>query len=83
MSFLDATAVLEVRNLIQKLKSDQIQFLICDVIGPVRDILSKTGLKEEIGEGHVFLDLNEAVLYATEQKPADYSEFTLQAQESK
>lgn len=79
VSHLDATASQGIKDLLTYLAENKIEFLLCDVIGPVRDILQKTGLNEIIQKEHIFLDLNEAVRYATTHNEGRYKEYALQS----
>ncbi len=79
VSHLDATASQGIKDLLAFLDENNIEFLLCDVIGPVRDILHKTGLQEIIRKDHIFLDLNEAVRYATTHSEGRYSQYALQS----
>ena len=79
VSHLDATASQGIKDLLTDLAENNIEFLLCDVIGPVRDILQKTGLNEIIQKEHIFLDLNEAVRYATTHNEGRFKEYALQS----
>lgn len=61
ISYLDATAVQGLLDIIQKLKEKGVLLLLTDVIGPVRDILYTTGLLQKIGINNVYLTLNDAL----------------------
>ncbi|WP_421871073.1 SulP family inorganic anion transporter [Marinoscillum sp.] len=79
VSHMDATAANGLRDLFSYLKEKHIEFLICDLIGPVRDTLRRTGLKEVLNEKNVFFDLNEAVRFVTTREQGQYKEFALQS----
>ena len=79
MSHMDATAANGLKELLTYLKEKNIEFLMCDLIGPVRDTLKRTGLKEILNEQNVFFDLNEAVKYVTTHQQGDYKDFALQS----
>jgi SulP family sulfate permease len=79
VSHLDATASQGIKDMLTYLAENNIEFLLCDVIGPVRDILQKTGLNEIIQKEHIFLDLTEAVRYATTHNEGRYKEYALQS----
>ncbi len=79
ISHLDATASSGLLDLLIYLNENGIDFLICDVIGPVRDSMKKSGLNDKILKEHVFLNLNEAVKYATTHEQGDFKEYALQA----
>ncbi|MFT4834171.1 MAG: SulP family sulfate permease [Marinoscillum sp.] len=79
VGYLDASGCAGLTDIMEYLDGKKIELLICDVIGPVRDIMSRTGLHEIIHKEHVFLDLNEAVKYATTHQTGDYQEYALQS----
>lgn len=78
VSHLDATAADGLREMIQKLKERDVQFVICDLIGPTRDMFHKTGLMELLGTENIFIDLNEAVMFLTDHKGGDFKTFAIQ-----
>lgn len=61
VSYVDATAALGLTEIVHNLKQRQIDLLLTDVIGPVRDILFRTGLLKEIGVDNIYLSLNDAI----------------------
>lgn len=79
ISFMDATAVNGIKEIVLTLKEKNINFLICDMIGPVRDTLHKSGLLSIISEENVFFNLTEAVRYATTKNQGRYKEYALQS----
>lgn len=79
VSHLDATGTDGLLDIILGLRAQGVQLLLCDLIGPVRDILHRTGLIDQIGSDKVFLDLDEAVRYATTKKQGRYKHFALQS----
>ncbi|MFY0605374.1 MAG: solute carrier family 26 protein [Cyclobacteriaceae bacterium] len=79
ISNLDATASAGLLDLLIYLNENGIEFLICDVIGPVRDSMKRSGLNEKIRKEHVFLDLNEAVRFAITHEQGEFKEYALQA----
>lgn len=79
ISYLDATASDGLRDLLEYLDGLSIQFLVCDLIGPVRDSIYQTHLVDRLIEKNIFLDLNEALRYATTNDPGRFKEYALQA----
>ena len=79
MSNVDATAANGLRDLLEELHSKDIRFIICDLIGPVRDTFHRTGLIDHIGVKNIFFDLNEAVRAANTNNPGRYKEYALQS----
>lgn len=61
ISHVDASAVQGIIELIRTLNEHKIQFLIAEVVGPVRDSMFKTRLMEEIGFENIYLTLNDAL----------------------
>ncbi|MEP4532538.1 MAG: sulfate permease [Cyclobacteriaceae bacterium] len=83
ISHVDATAATGLRELLNYLNEKKIEFVMCDLIGPVRDILKKTDLKEILNMENVFFDLNEAVKYVTTRQQGAYKEYALQSNDDK
>jgi len=79
VSYMDATAVEGLKDLLIFLNEKKIRLLISDVIGPVRDILKRSGLLELIGPEYIFIDLNEAVNFATTNQQGRYKRYALQS----
>lgn len=78
VSHMDASAIQGLTDLMERLDTRGITFMLCDVIGPVRDTLEKSGLLNLIGPENVFVDINEAVRSATTNEPGRYREYALQ-----
>ena len=79
MSHLDATASAGLKDLLVFLQENQARLLVCNLIGPVRDTLHRTGLIDILGKDTIFFDLDGAVRYATTHKTSDYQEYALQS----
>ncbi|MGB3546834.1 MAG: sulfate permease [Saprospiraceae bacterium] len=60
---LDSTGAFVLERLIGKVQAGGIAFYLSGAIGPVRDNLFRTGLMEQIGADHQFLDIPEAIRY--------------------
>lgn len=58
---MDASGAETLNTVIDNLKSANINFYICGVLGPVRDLFKETGLVHKIGPKNHFLTINEAV----------------------
>lgn len=67
ISTLDSTAAHALHDLIEEMKKGGITFLLANAIGPVRDILVKSGLDAQMGKGHTFMSLKEAYQYAIDK----------------
>ncbi len=61
ISYVDATAIQGISDLVGNLKEKGIDFLLSEVVGPVRDALFTTKLLDEIGTKNIFLTLHDAV----------------------
>lgn len=61
ISYLDATAVQGLQDIIEDFKAKGMNLILTDVVGPVRDTLYTTKLIDEIGEDHIFLTVNDAI----------------------
>ena len=60
VSDVDATAVLSLRRLIEALREAGIELHVIGATGSIRDVFTRTGLLELLGEGHVHRNLAEA-----------------------
>lgn len=79
ISHLDVTAAQGLKDLLSFLRENDIEFLMCDIIGPVRDMMDHTGLMDSIGKQNIFLSLSEAVKYANRNTAEDFKEYALQS----
>ena len=69
INYIDSSAVFMLENLIEKLNSKNILVLFSDVIGPTRDIIHKSGLRQKIGKENFFVHTLEAYEYAVNKSP--------------
>ena len=68
---LDSSAVKGLEEIVEDCKNQGIEFYMTEVIGPVRDMLRKTGLFDKIGEDHFRMRIQDALDYFdTHEKPA-------------
>ncbi len=81
VSHLDTSAIEGLRDLIQTLNEKEIVFILCDMIGPVRDIVHRTGFMDTVKEDNIFIDLHEAVKYVTTKQKGDFNEYATQHEE--
>jgi SulP family sulfate permease len=58
---MDVTSTEMIKSLVKNLQGKGIEVYLADVHAPVLEVGSKTGLKESIGEDHVFLTVDSAV----------------------
>jgi len=61
MHHMDSTGMSVLRDIHRFLKKRDIDFYICEAIGPVRDILRKENFIKEIGENRWFLSLHDGI----------------------
>lgn len=61
MSFLDSTAVQTLHDMVRDLKGKNITLYMAGVIGPVRDILYRSHLLDELGKGSQYMHVHEAI----------------------
>jgi len=68
---IDSTAAKGLQEIVSDLKSRDIDFYISEVIGPVRDTLSSTGLLQIVGEDHIVMRVQDAIdHFDSIEKPA-------------
>lgn len=67
---LDSTGVYILTEVLDDLEQQRIEFYLSGVIGPVRDVLFRTGMMEKIGPAHQFLDIADAVRHYREREGA-------------
>ena len=79
MSHLDASAAQGLAEMVDQLHQKQIKLLLCDLIGPVRDQLHRSGLIDVLGKETIFLDINEALRYALTREEGRYKDYALQS----
>lgn len=61
ISDMDSTGVHTLHEVVTFLRERGVIFIMTSVIGPVRDVLTQTGLLEEIGEAQIYLNVYEAI----------------------
>lgn len=54
---IDSTGINTLRELVNDLRTKNVEVYLTGVIGPVRDVLFRTGIMDEIGEQNFFLDI--------------------------
>lgn len=68
---LDSSAARGLEEIVEDCKKRGIEFYMTEVIGPVRDMLRKTGLFDKIGEDHFKMRVQDAMDYFdTHEKPS-------------
>lgn len=58
---IDATAALALYDIIDELHSQDVEFYLTNVKGPVRDVMARAGLYEKLGRDHFFFSKKAAV----------------------
>jgi SulP family sulfate permease len=83
INYLDSSAAHALEDVLEEIRSKDIDLYITGVKGPVRDALHKAGLLDKIGEHNFFMSIQEAVdcydLQCTEGRPPKFKEYTLQS----
>lgn len=62
MSYIDASATQGMTDILNSLKEKGILLIFAELIGPVRDVLYKTGFLKEVGLENIYLTINDALL---------------------
>ena len=76
---IDSSAIHMIEDIVNDYKRRDVQFYMSAVIGPVRDIMKKTGLTSHIGEENFFLNPHMAVsAYESRKKHAVTQEGKMQ-----
>ncbi|MFT7381796.1 MAG: SulP family sulfate permease [Roseivirga sp.] len=80
VSYIDATAIDGIRELIETLRTKGIELLFTEVIGPVRDVFYRNNLFSEKASDTFFLTTDEAVNYCLSvENKNDHVSFAVQA----
>jgi SulP family sulfate permease len=58
---VDASAESALREILDGYRRRGVELYLAGVIGPVRDVLSRSGLSDEIGSDHIYLEVDEAM----------------------
>lgn len=69
INYIDSTATLMLKKLIEKLDEMGLKMYVVGAIGPARDILSRSGIVGLLPKSHFFVRLNEAVAFHDHQDP--------------
>ena len=82
ISTLDSSAVHMLSDTIKEYRGTGISVFLASAIGPVRDILYKSGLIKEIGEENLFVNVHDAITHFDgRDKDYDYSQVAIQTNE--
>ena len=60
---MDSTGIQTFEDLVKQLRDRNIQLLLTNIIGPVRDIMYRSRLIDKIGKAHFFMELPDAIEY--------------------
>ena len=71
MHDIDSTGLHALKDIIEILNNQNIQLVICEATGPVRDLLKRSGIMDSIGPQHHFLHVSDAVTYINNPKSED------------
>lgn len=64
INYMDSSAVYMMKQIISDFNNKEIRLLLAGAIGPLRDILSNSGLKDIIGNNHLFVTTSDAYNYS-------------------
>jgi len=71
INYIDSTGMLELSSVINEVKENNIRFIIADAIGPIRDLLYKSGTIDILGKENLIVNTNEAIAVIKEGKKPD------------
>ena len=71
INYIDSTGMLELNSVINEVKENNIRFIIADAIGPIRDLLYKSGTIDILGKENLIVNTNEAISVIKEGKKPD------------
>lgn len=72
VNYIDASGIHMLKQLVQELKEKNIRFYVSGVIGPVRDIINTTELRQFITEKEQFLNCQDAIAYFDSGESEEY-----------
>lgn len=78
---MDSSAVHALSDMIDDYHKRNIQFLMTNVKGPVRDVLRRTKMRAKIGESHFFLSIHDALAFLDDNIQGSHTDLTLQTNE--
>ena len=65
---LDSTGEETLRDMIENLHKESLNFYIVSAIGPFRDVMIASGLNKVLGDKNLFLNISQAMKYIEEQE---------------
>ena len=78
VSYVDATALQGLKDLILELDEMQVQLVFTSVIGPVRDTFKRNGILDQIGS-NIFLNTHQAIKSLTGEEVVLHQDHAIQA----
>ncbi|OAV43456.1 SulP family inorganic anion transporter [Lewinella sp. 4G2] len=67
---VDTSGIFALNQLLKLLSQRGVEFYICGIIGPVRDMFYKSGIMEQMGSDHIFLSIQDALTFIND-RPED------------
>ncbi|WP_281614630.1 sulfate permease [Flammeovirga sp. SubArs3] len=80
---IDITALNELKQFIHQQKRKGIELYMCSVVGPVRDLLYKGEVVEQMGGNQLFLYLNDVIKYIKDKEAYNFKNKKIANQSSK
>lgn len=68
---VDTSGIFALTQLYEALHQQEVDLYLCGVIGPVRDMLFRSGLMQKIGADHNYLSIQEAIQHLEGERSAD------------
>jgi SulP family sulfate permease len=66
ISSIDSTSLRMLKHVIENLREQQVRFYLAGLIGPVRDTLMKSNLRDYVEQEHIFSTVHDAVTWLDE-----------------
>ena len=66
ISSIDSTSLRMLSHVIENLREQNVRLYLSSLIGPVRDTLMNSSLRDDVQQGHVFSTIHDAVTYVDE-----------------
>lgn len=79
MHNIDTTGLQSLRDLQNHLVKQEINLLITASIGPVRDMMQRSGFMDELGKDHFFMNITDAITYCKSDSSLQITQEALQS----
>lgn len=81
ISDIDSSALHVIEDMFHEYRTDGVQLVFTSMIGPVRDIMQKSGLFEKMGEASFFMNIDAALAFSDghDDHHKDYGKYLLQS----